>query len=632
VTSATSRLTRPLTRGPTASLTAAVGGEAPASSVRAIIVGQDIQYPPGTTLRQSLKGYNFGAYGTVVLPGDVAQCIADGVTLVRVVGNFRWFGSYGTAGTDSRDDSAYAKFSAGNWSTMKEIVRQLTAAGIWVVVTFDSDCAINGGLTDAAYCTANVGGSGAWPNGYNVFTSPDLFNDVRAIWQMAAREFRSYPKILGYELGSEPLVGGGTFDATWDDDLRNYYNTVANDIKAIEPLALFIAGGRGYDKDSMAGVILSGRTDFIYTWNLLSNGLTSLSTVPGSFDTVGAVAASSSVPLFMNQMGSRSDGDPSEYALRAGWSVANARGIATTWWQVKDKSTSTAAYGIRYDDGAGGFATKAARLAAFTERVTQTLAGLEAAAIAAATAESAHLFYVQPAVAGVYPNVFQNSAGSTQVTALGQPIGLVNPVVGASLTLQQATAGARPLLGVASPYLIDARPVLLFDAVNTYLSGSAAFFSSGSQMTVIASGIPANTANAQDFVYAGGSSGVAKWPRLAASAAKVASSVWQSDTTTNTVTGAIGTATFPIVMSCTRDGSANKIVYSNGLQDGSTNNTADGTIASFTRLRVGGSTTNNPTFSGPIALICLKVGTMSAANRQAIERFAAYLVGAGYQL
>lgn len=598
------------------------------SSVRPFLVGTDIQYPAGTTLRRTLRGYNWGAYATVVLPGDVAQCISDGAKIVRVVGNNRWFGEYSgfAPGTDSRNDNAFVKYDTQHWTDLKAIVRQLTNAGIWVVVTFDSNCAINNVASEATFCTANVGGVGAWPNGYNVYTSGDLFGYVRAIWQMIANEFASYPYIFAYELGAEPA---NSLDATWVDDLLVYYRTVADDVKRIDPLAKFIVGGRAYSVANFGEILMAERTDCIYTWNALDGGLTNTPVLPGNTDAVCAFAEANSIPFFMNQMGSRRSSDPNDEAMLAGGAIMNSRGIIWTWWQAKDWTVSNSNYGLRYNDGAGGFIDKTIRIANFTAMANRTLAALESAAQAAATAESAVLHYVKPD----FSNCWQDSAGTTPVTAAGQPLGLMTPVIGSGLNLLQSTAGARPtVIAAATVHLIDQRPVMSFDAVNTYLTGSVAFFSSGSQMTVIASGIPANVSSTQDFVVAGGSGGNPKWPRLGASAGKAATSVWQSDTTTNTVTGTTGTGAYPLVMSCTRDGSANKKLFVNGLQDGATNSTADGAIASFTRFRVGSGTSNAPTFSGPIALICVKVGTMSDANRQAIERFAAYLVGAGYQL
>lgn len=622
------------------------------SVIRVTISGTDIQYPAGTSLRKTVRGVNFGNYGTVTTANAAtiaAQVQSDGIKIVRLVSNIRWFGQYSVTGTDSRDDTCFANFDAKNWLTLTTIVKSLTSLSIWVILTLDSDCAINGGTQstgEEAYCEAlvkpgetpmilnsdgswtTVGGTWSAAGGYNAMTSPVLFAMVRAIWKMLVLEFRSYDYIYAYELGSEILGASGTFTyngSQWAGAKTAYYTTLINDIRPLDSITPFVVGGTGYATNALASSILAGRTDVIYAFNLLSGILINLANLPGKFDTVMA----SNVPLLSDQMGSQSSDDPNDYALHAAWSIANARGVITTWWNSYDKGLTANGYGWRYSDGAGGFIDKQPRLASSQYFMTQTLAALETAAKNAATAESAVLFYIKPD----FSNAFQDSAGTTPVTAAGQPLGLLNPVIGSGLTLTQSTSGNRPTVGAAATsYLIDQRPVISFDGSTGWLNGSVAFFSSGSQMTVIAAGIPSSAATTQDFVMAGNSTSTVKWPRLQASSANVAACVWQSDTTTNTVTGTTGTASFPIVVSCTRDASANKKLYSNGVQDSTTNSTADGTIATFTRLRVGGSTTNTATFAGPIALVCFKVGTMSDANRQAIERFGAYLVGAGYQL
>lgn len=657
------RGTTPATHGATRGGSRSVGKGGTQSLVRPVVVGQDVQYPLGTSLRKTLFGYNYGNWGTVTVGADgvvngVAEAIADGVKIVRVVSNFRWFGPYGLAGTDSRNDTCFASFDPSNWAVMKAIVKQLGAAGIWVVITFDSDCAINGGMqdgpggTDATYCEAQVqvgetpmtmaadgswsvvGGTWAAAGGYNVYTSPVLFAKVREIWKMAANEFRSYPYVFAYELASEPMSGGG-FDyltaGSWNTRLQSMYRLLCATVGTVDTVTPKILGGRGgYNKGNLAEVVLTERTDCMYTWDILSNGLSVSATLPANFDTVCAAAQAANVPLFLNQMGSKSAGtdDPNDYGLKGGFRIARARGIITTWWQNRDKVTNANGYGLRYSDGASGFIDKVPRLANFQAMMGETLATLEAAALAAAAAEGAVLFYVKPD----FSNVFQDSAGTTPVTALGQPLGLINPVVGAGITLNQPTALNRPTVAAATSYLVDQRPCMSFDGVNGWLQGSVIFFSSLSQMTVICSAIPSGTATTQDLVYAGSSTGTPKWPRLQASSAKVAQANWQSDTTTNVVTGTTATNNFPLVMTCIRDGLANKSLWCNGVQDGATNSTADAAIATLNRLRVGGNTSNNATLAGVIGCICLKVGTMSLANRQAIERFAGFLVGAGYQV
>jgi hypothetical protein len=589
------------------------------SLVRAKVVGVDIQYPAGTSLR-GLMGYNWGTYGTVRTPQDAALAIADGAKIVRVVSNFRWDGTYNVANTDSRDDSSFAHFDARNWALMKAVVKSLTDAGVWVIVVFDSDYRVNA-----------VEGSGQGTAGDNIFTNGSTLGLVREIWKMAAREFATYPWIFAYELTSEPMVDA-SFDATWEPQLRAVYRSIISTVRLVDKLTPFVLGGRGgYSKSTISTCILSERTDCIYTWDLLSTGLSNVSSVPGNFDLVQAVTVAANAPLFCNQLGTNSDEDVNDYGLRAGLRLAKWRGVIATWWEMVDRYTGAGSqnhYGLRYYDSSLVLTDKP-RLAYFKSVLAETPAGLEAAAIAAATAAGAWLFYVKADLSNVWSDV-----GATTHPAIGAKVARLDPVVGSSTTLnlQQATGANQPtLVQAATPYLIDQRPVLSFDGATSYLSGSSIFFASGDDMTVIGASIPANTGTVQVLIEDGTSNSTVHYPRLGFLATKVPVATWEGDdAVVNSCTGVTSTGGFPCVMSAVKAG-ANKQLFVNGVQDGATNTGTVG-AATITRLRVGATSVNIPNFNGPVALVCVCKAGMTAAQRQAIELFGAYLVGAGYQV
>lgn len=609
----------------------------------------------GVSIRGLVNGYNWGNYSTISLPLDVNLAIADGVSLVRPIGYNRWMGPYGVTGTDSRDDACYASFGPQNRDFHYQSVVQLGQAGIWSVVAFDSDCAINGGMqdgpggSDATFCEALVqpgevpmtmdasgnwtviGGSPTWDavGGYNVFTSPVLFHKVRRIWKMLATLYAPLPKIFAYELGSEPMAGAGfNYDATWSPRLQSFYRILINDIRQIDPYTPFVIGARGgYNLSSINEMILSERTDCIYTFDLLSSVVKTIANIPGKYDNAGAL----NVPMYVNQNGTQSSDDPNDYAFNGSIAIAKARGYPCCLWQAKDKGTTANGYGWRYSDGAGGFIDKTQRITYGRARFAETLASLEAAAQSAATAAGATLIYCKPDLS----NVFAGSGGSGALATIGGKFGSVTPVVGSGVSnLAQATSANQPTVVLplsTGYYLIDNRPWMLFDGVNTYLNGSAAYFSPGDDMTVIAAGIPANAATTQHFVAVGISTTTDAYPTLTASSGKLGKANWAGDDgVTTSCTGTTSTAAFPCVLSAKKAGTAMSL-YVNGLSEGTATATV-GTIASLSRLRVGGNTNNTPSFTGPIALICLCKGGMTDPQRQAIERFAARLVGAGYQV
>lgn len=611
--------TRPLTRQGTRRGSSTRSDLVP-STIRPTVVGVDVQYPLGTSLR-GLMGYNWGTYGTVRTPQDAALAIADGARIVRVVSNFRWDGTYNVANTDSRDDTAFAAFSARNWALMKAAVRSLTDAGVWVIVVFDSDYRVNA-----------VEGSGLGTTGDNIYTNGTTRGLVCEIWKMAAREFATYPWIFAYELSSEPMVDV-SFDATWAAVLRDTYRAMIATVRLVDTKTPFVLGGRGgYNKLTIGEAILTERTDCIYTWDFLSNGLSVTVNIPGNFDTVQAVTVAAGVPLYCNQLGTNSDEDVNDYSLRAGLRTAKWRGVIATWWEMVDRYTGASSdqhYGLRYYDS-GAVLTDKPRLAYFKSVLAETAASLEAAAIAAATAAGAFLFYAKADLSNVWSDV-----AATTHPAIGAKVARLDPVVGApaTLNLQQTTAANQPTLSqAATVYLVDQRPVLTFDGANAYLSGSAAFFATGDDMTVIAAGIPANSATIQVMVEAGTGNSTVHYPRLGCSGARVPFATWEGDdAVVRTCTGVTSTSAFPCVLSGVKSG-LNKQLFVNGVQDGATNTGAVGAIATLNRLRVGATSLNAPDFIGPIALVCLCKGGMTAAQRQAIELFGAYLVGAGYQV
>lgn len=587
------------------------GGAYAADSVaqRLTIVGSTIYDYDGVTPIH-LRGVSFGAY-LEDLDTDPALYASWGANVVRFVAP-RWWGPYGDD-IEARDNSSpeTAFINPVNLAYIDNMIGLLHTAGLKVQLAFDSDCGQNG-QQDPEYCMLNG------VEGCNFWTNPEQFTLFISAWQfMLAGGLRNQPDII--ECMPEPANPDGAV-------VKETYRQIMDGCLAVRPDSIFVIGTTSYAGNSdPEEVYFADRTNIIYTKNLLSGSLLALDTLQDKIAQLLAVRAAHNVPVIVQQLGVRTGDDTDFHSFNAGHSLMNALGVHFQTWQNRQNTVNPDEYANFYKDGVGGWTEKVLQTARFQYYMTQTYAALEAAAISAATAASAVLFYVKADLS----NVFQDSAGTTPVTADGQPCGLVNPAAGAGLTLLQSSAAVRPVITTIAA---TGRRALLFDGVNTYMNGSSAFFSSGSQMTAIGAGIPANTNVVQDFVYAGASSGTVKWPRLAASAAKVANCVWQTDTTTNTVTGLVGTAAVPIVISCTRDGSANKILYSNGVQDGATNSTADGTIASLTRLRVGGSSTNSPSFIGPIALICVATTAISAANRQAIERFGAFLAGAYYQV
>lgn len=94
--------------------------------------------------------------------------------------------------------------------------------------------------------------------------------------------------------------------------------------------------------------------------------------------------------------------------------------------------------------------------------------------------------------------LFQDSAGATPVTAVGQPVGRILDKSGRGNHAAQATAAARPVLQQDA----NGKYYLAFDGVDDSLATAAINFTATDKMTSIFGALHANTSVA--FIYSGG--------------------------------------------------------------------------------------------------------------------------------
>lgn len=261
-----------------------------------------------------------------------------------------------------------------------------------------------------------------------------------------------------------------------------------------------------------------------------------------------------------------------------------------------------------------------ANIVAINSLLRLTTEELRVVAEAAATAESGTLFYIK----SDRSNTFQDTGTATPATTVTDPIGRVSPVVGAE-TLTQATAGARPLLiATAGGYGWNC------DGTDDYLGLSTTYFADADDTYVIASGVPADSAANRIMFHCGNSSANVRYPYLGVVAGgDLPTASWRGDDTQlRSCDGAVSVADTAVVLTASKAGSTKKL-FVNGVQAGSTESNAVGTIASFTRSRAGSATTTTGYFLGPMALLYVSK-TLTTAHQVQIERYAAALVGATY--
>lgn len=560
-----------------------------------------------------IRGINFGTYGEDQ-PGDAAMYAAMGANTVRFV--FRWWGEYGGTDVDSRDNAATgtALIDPGHIADLTTILTECKAAGLKVILAFDSNCGQNGAQSPSmeTYCT--ISGSPA-QNFWNNFGQRALFINAWVYLMQTIPELIDICEIL-----PEPLEG---YDSSWADDVRIFYDEVAAAIKAVAPNALFLVGPRDAYNINLSGEAYDAtHNDYIYTGNLLSAALENQETLPNKVKALLDVRDTFNVPVMCQQLGRRSVNDVAGTLplMNGGLSICTNNNMGYTWWQSRQNTTTLGEFALFAKDGLGGWVEKTTETALIEDYWNQDLALLEAAAISAAAAAGADLFYVKSDLT----NVFSDTAGTTPLTAVGQPIARLNSVVGSAIAFTQSTATSRPLLARgANRYTMD------FDGTDDALLASAVPFTSGDDMVIIVAGQAADSAAVRIALNMGNANATVRFPYMGFNTTDTGYVSWRGDTgSALEVNSTITAEGRPVVLTAHKVGTAHNLYLDGGL-NGTTATGSLGSIASLTRFRIGSTTRATNFWDGGIALVCY-AESMTAPQQQAIERFAAYLVGSAY--
>lgn len=477
--------------------------------------------------------------------------------------------------------------------------------------------------------------------------------------------------------------------------IEEFYRILINDVRAIDDNTPFIIGGRGgYNMSPEGDEIIAALRDttglggdlvaqnkLIFTWDRLGSGTNQAAKSTGNW----YAATKLKIPLFMNQLGQRvgSDGqkdpgDPNTYCLRTSVRVSKQYGVPGTIWDrrgngangygTEAKNTAPDVYG-----NGGSMTMNTTRQNDLAQAFGERLSTLEAAAIAAATAENACLVYVKPDLSNVVKTGSSVPYSLTSITPVVDGSGFSGTFFAAAGT--NAIKLDYPLRDAAGSYLPDLRLSMIFDGTN-YLTGqngsgaltffgspgntSSASFTGDENMTVIVAGMPQRDGTQCTFLTLTNSGGTEKYPQIQFPA-KTPQMKWQGSTggaitlagggINNTQTDAFQPGV-PMVIMARKSGthpSTALTMWVNGIDDTGTGNAGTGTgegyagtantltgqtvnpsTTNVTRLRIGGPN-NNGDFIGPIAGFCLARQAMSDANAHAIGRFLAYLMGGGYK-
>lgn len=658
------------------------------SNVRITLNGK-VQSFQGTPLNPPLGGMNYSAWNTNgTSDGTIAKAenwCAQPLTrlLLRTKGN------YGGKPTDSYDTNCAQQCDNVNRQQQYNEVKMFTDQQIWVCAAIDSNC-LQSGTQDTATMNLCIAGGGAsdvnWPTiapsdpNYSLYTTSgrNLFNDASQLgqhlelWKMYVRLLSPLPYIYCWEVLPEPCPSNGLFsyDSTWSPKIAAYILAVRAVIRELDPYTPILVGGRQaykytnlleiqqYLKTSVTGII----NEFIYTWDDLSDLTRDLG---GHRDVVIAAASfrdTNNEAVMCQSSGTRRDDDLNSNGFDVTQASQNPHaglmssifhqrcfGIPSIWWQRHQNTTNLNAYSLdtftNGTDPSGGFTLKQPEHDLVVGQYQLTMAALETAAQSAATAAGGKLFYCGAFNGTNYPGMFQDAALTTPVTAVGQHVHGISPLIGSGLTFTQAGADAlAPTLQLPS-YTIDQRPVLQFvgPTAGDFLSGSTTFFTTGDDMTVIVAFYPATGTNLQVMFAVGTSALTEQYPYLACSIGndKFPHANWHDDAsasalltdslTTSQNIGSTnvpfvdGATSYPTVISAVKSGTTYSL-YRNGLLS----KTATATLSTIapTRMRLGADTQAGHGIVGQIGGIFICKGGVTGAQRLSIERWLGWIIGA----
>jgi hypothetical protein len=290
-----------------------------------------------------LRGPSFGSWGEDD-PIDVNQVKAMGANCVRVC--LRWWGLYGPAGVESRDNNAFAFLSRSNVAHWLDMIASVTSAGLWAVPFIDSNCGQSGTQNPdmVRYCDPY----GSWgAQGHNFFTDPSMRRVfAQVVWPAAAAKLRTLSKIALLELQPEPADGRGPEYAA---QVRDFYREVIAGVREVDADTPVLIGARnGYHIEYCDEAFLEERTDVVYTGNLLSGYVTS----PEKFDPGLAhlvrMRDERGAPIFVQQMGRKTEADRDLAHMRRALEKMDEARVGYAWWQWKQNTSDPNEYGLNY--------------------------------------------------------------------------------------------------------------------------------------------------------------------------------------------------------------------------------------------------------------------------------------------
>ena len=290
-----------------------------------------------------LKGHGYG-HLELALPNDAAADAARGARIVRIP--VRMMGLYSSRTTDGYDAGSPGNLDPAYLQMVVDRVTEAKAAGLFVVLFVDSNCAQKGhvpGDGDYEYCTF-----GGQPGGNFWSADGQFYRDtVASTWVYLATLLRGMIDV--HELGPEEAPPSGSVD-----DVKAVYTQFRDAILGVVPEAVFLVGPYSYDVDKIDTIWEPTWTsNTIWTADLLK-GATQSGTPPGSnlsarVATLTSFVDAHDAPVFIQQIGTESSVDTDDSLLDAALTAVEAPSAKlagyTSWEKV---SVFSGSYGEGY--------------------------------------------------------------------------------------------------------------------------------------------------------------------------------------------------------------------------------------------------------------------------------------------
>ncbi len=297
------------------------------------------------------RGFSWGAWGTHQ-DGDAGRNVDEGANMVRIP--LRWWGIYSEDTIDSRNDDAPGHINPDHLDELDRMVKEASAAHLWIDLFIDSDCGQNGtqegGTKD--YCDLHNDYGSA---GHNFWTDRAMRTKFFEVWKFIADRYKDTPYIAMYELLPEP--NPTTFTSA---DISTFYQELIEVVHPIDPRTPFLIGGRSYITKQIESSYIDTELPIIYTGNMFVH------MDKGSYEEIvydlqyrlkqmTDFRTKHHVPVYSQQLGVESVDDPGEVYAAALLSTMNASQTGWAWWEYRQHNNNEGGYGVWYEKKAGWF-------------------------------------------------------------------------------------------------------------------------------------------------------------------------------------------------------------------------------------------------------------------------------------